>query len=113
MSNVSAAEQPSKKRSRFSLPLAIIGYVVAIVLIASLFVGHYFANRYYDLISLYLDQKTQKVVEADGEETVHFASDFDSDADRDAYLEQVTTDISREGITLVQNGGGLPLAAGA
>jgi beta-glucosidase len=110
---VSAAEQPSKKRSRFSLPLAIIGYVVAIVLIASLFVGHYFANRYYDLISLYLDQKTQKVVEADGEETVHFASDFDSDADRDAYLEQVTTDISREGITLVQNGGGLPLAAGA
>lgn len=99
--------------SRLSRPVAIIMYIVSAVLVVALVVGTYFANRYYDLVSLYLGQQTQEVVEADGEEVTHFPSDFTSDEERDAYVAQVSTDISREGITLMQNDGGLPLASNA
>ena len=115
MSSTSAAPGAPKsaRRRRLSTPVAVIVYAVALILAVALVVGNYFANRYFDLVSLYLGQETQKVVSAEGEETVHFASDFDSEEDRQAYLEQVSTDISREGITLLENDGALPLAEGS
>ncbi|GAA3667584.1 glycoside hydrolase family 3 protein [Microbacterium marinilacus] len=115
MSTVNAAQRPSRRAGKKPLRLwaAVVVYIVAAVLVVALVVGNYFASRYFDLISLYLGQQTQTVVEAEGEETQHYVSDFDSDADRQAYLEQVSTDISREGITLLENDGALPLAAGA
>lgn len=115
MSITSAApEKPQRgRRRRLSTPVAVIIYVVALILAAVLIVGNYFAHRYYDLISLYVGQPTQQVVAAEGEKTEHYVSDFDSDAERQAHLEQVSTDISREGITLLENSGALPLAEGA
>ncbi|MEV7692774.1 glycoside hydrolase family 3 N-terminal domain-containing protein [Microbacterium sp. NPDC089189] len=92
---------------------AIVAYVLSAAVIVALVIGNLFAFRYADLVSVYLGQETQRVVAGDGEDADYFTSDFDSEADRQEYLTRVATDISREGITLLQNDGGLPLAADA
>lgn len=112
----SRATDPSPKagqKRRLSTVTAVIIYLIAVLLAVALVVGNYFANRYFDLISVYLGQSTQQVVSAEGEETEHFPSSFSTDEERQAYLETVSTDISREGITLLENSGSLPLADNA
>ncbi|MCI2956862.1 glycoside hydrolase family 3 C-terminal domain-containing protein [Agromyces atrinae] len=96
-----------------SLPVAIIAYVFSAVLIVALVVGNVYALRYADLVSIYFGQSTQRVVPVEGENAEYFASDFDSEEDRQAYLTSVATDITREGATLLTNSGALPLAEGA
>lgn len=117
MTNSSAQPaQPAtkqKRQRRLPLPAAIVTYVVAVGVIVGLVIGNGYASRYSDLISVYLDQPTQRVVAAEGEESTYFESAFTSDQDREAYLAQVATDISREGIALLRNDGTLPLSTGA
>ncbi len=103
---------PRKKRG-WSLPAAIIAYVVSVAVIVGLIIGNVFAFRYSDLVSIYFGQSTQQVVPVEGEKADYFTSDFTNETDRQAYLEKVSTDIAREGITLIQNDGGLPLEKSA
>ncbi|WP_210737177.1 beta-glucosidase [Cellulomonas hominis] len=102
-----------KHPRRLSKPVAIGTYVLCAALAGGLVVGNAYANQYSDLVSVYLDQPTQKVVTADGEDADYFTSDFTSDEDRQAYLADVGTRIGEEGITLLENDGALPLAEGA
>jgi len=104
----------SRKQSRrLPLPLAIGAYTLCAALAGGLVVGNAYASTYSDLISVYLDQPTQKVVSAEGTDAEYFTSDFTSDEDRQAYLAEVGTRISEEGITLLGNDGSLPLTSGA
>ncbi|WP_147796210.1 glycoside hydrolase family 3 protein [Cellulomonas sp. Y8] len=102
-----------KQPRRLSTPVAIGSYVLCAALAGGLVVGNAYATKYSDLVSVYLDQPTQKVVTAEGEDADYFTSDFASDEDRQAYLADVGTRISAEGITLLENDGALPLAEGA
>jgi beta-glucosidase len=102
-----------KKPRRLSTPLAVGAYALCAALVGGLVVGNVYATKYSDLISVYLDQPTQKVVSAAGTDAEYFASDFTSEEDRQAYLADVGTRISQEGITLLTNDGALPLASGA
>ncbi|WP_454051042.1 glycoside hydrolase family 3 N-terminal domain-containing protein [Cellulomonas sp. Marseille-Q8402] len=102
-----------KQPRRLSTPVAIGTYVLCAALAGGVVVGNAYATKYSDLVSVYLDQPTQKVVTAEGEDAEYFTSDFTSDADRQAYLAEVGTRISAEGITLLENDGALPLAGGA
>ncbi len=103
----------NKKPRRLSLPIAVGAYTLCAALAAGLVVGNVYANKYADLVSIYLDQPTQKVVSADGDEAEYFTSDFAGDDERQHYLASVGTRISEEGITLLQNDGALPVSAGA
>lgn len=105
--------RPKRTPRRLSLTWAIVAFVLSAAVIVALIVANVFAFRYADLVSVYLGQQTQRVVAADGESADYFTSSFDSEAERQEYLTQVATDISREGITLLGNDGALPLAAGA
>ena len=103
----------SKKTKRLTRPVAVITYVVSAALIAALIIGNVMVSRYADLISVYFGQATQKVVSADGTSAEYFESDFATDAERTEQVTKVATDIAREGITLLDNDGALPLASGA
>ncbi|HEY0189265.1 MAG TPA: glycoside hydrolase family 3 N-terminal domain-containing protein [Cellulomonas sp.] len=104
-----------KQHRRLSTPVAVGAYVLCAALVGGLVVGNVYANKYSDLISVYLDQPTQKVVTADGDDADadYYSSSFTSEEDREAYLADVGTQISAEGITLLDNNGALPLASGA
>ena len=105
-------EDPLSKKTkrRLSLPVAIITYVVSAAVVVGLVVGNVVINQYSSLISVFFGQATQKVVSADGAEADYFTSDFASEDERSAYVEDVATRIAREGITLLENNGALPLA---
>ncbi|WP_448060784.1 glycoside hydrolase family 3 N-terminal domain-containing protein [Cellulomonas hominis] len=102
-----------KKPRRLSTPLAVGAYVLCGVLAGGLVIGNAYANRYSDLVSVYFDQATQKVVSAEGTEADYYTSEFTSDDDREAYLADVGTRISEEGLTLLENDGALPLPSAA
>lgn len=102
-----------KQPRRLSAPVAVGTYVLCGALVGGLVVGNVYASTYSDLVSVYLDQPTQKVVSAEGTDATYFTSGFTSDEDRQAYLADVGTRISAEGITLLENDGALPLAEGA
>ena len=76
----------------FSMTKAILTYVVCGVLIVALGIGNYFAYTYKDLITVYTS----------GSGTV--TSD---------ESEALCQEIEEEGMVLLENNGGLPLAAGA
>ncbi|WP_263119080.1 glycoside hydrolase family 3 protein [Cellulomonas sp. RIT-PI-Y] len=102
-----------KHPRRLSTPAAVGVYALCAALAGGLVVGNVYAQKYSDLVSVYLDQPTQKVVTAEGEDADYFTSDFSSDEERQAYLADVGTRIGEEGITLLANDGALPLAEGA
>jgi beta-glucosidase len=102
-----------KNPRRLSTPVAVGAYVLCAALAGGIVVGNVYANKYSDLVSVYLDQPTQRVVTAEGDDAEYFTSDFTSEEDRQAYLADVGERISAEGITLLENDGALPLAAGA
>ncbi|MDN4472860.1 glycoside hydrolase family 3 N-terminal domain-containing protein [Demequina zhanjiangensis] len=114
MSTTPEGGTAARKRPRRLGPVrATAIYVLSAVLIVALIIGNSYALRYSDLISVYLGQSTQRVVSTDGDgDADYYISSFDNEADRQAYLEQVATDISREGITLLENDGALPLSTG-
>lgn len=103
----------NKKPRRLSLPIAVGAYTLCAALAAGLVVGNVYANKYADLVSIYLDEPTQKVVSAEGDDAEYFTSDFTSDDDRQDHLASIGTQISEEGITLLQNDGALPVSSGA
>lgn len=101
-----------KTKRRLRLPVAIVIYVLSAGLAVALVIGNVMINQYSSLVSVYFGQTTQKVVTADGESADYYTSDYDSDAELTEHVTEVATDISREGITLLQNDGALPLASG-
>lgn len=101
-------------KAKKPLPLAasIAMYAIAIILAAATAIGNVYANKYSDLISVYFNQPTSKVVSASNETTEHFTSDYASDDEREQALADMGTTILREGATLLKNENGtLPLEA--
>lgn len=99
-------------KAKRPLPLAasVAMYAIAIILAAATAIGNVYANKYSDLISVYFNQPTSKVVSASNETTEHFTSDYASDDEREQALADTT--ILREGVTLLKNENGtLPLEA--
>lgn len=103
-----------KSRKPLPLPVSISMIVIAVILAVATAIGNVYANKYSDLISVYFNQPTSKVVSAEDETTEHFTSDYASDEEREAALGEIGTDITREGATLLKNeNDALPLANGA
>ena len=101
-------------KAKRPLPLAasVAMYAIAIILAAATAIGNVYANKYSDLISVYFNQPTSKVVSASNETTKHFTSDYASDDEREQALADMGTTILREGVTLLKNENGtLPLEA--
>lgn len=101
-------------KAKRPLPLAasVAMYAIAIILAAATAIGNVYANKYSDLISVYFNQPTSKVVSAINETTEHFTSDYASDDEREQALADMGTTILREGVTLLKNENGtLPLEA--
>lgn len=101
-------------KAKRHLPLAasVAMYAIAIILAAATAIGNVYANKYSDLISVYFNQPTSKVVSASNETTEHFTSDYASDDEREQALADMGTTILREGVTLLKNENGtLPLEA--
>lgn len=103
----------TKKHRRLSTPLAVGSYVLCGALVAGLVVGNVYADKYSDLVSVYLNQDTQKIVSGGGDSADYYTSDFADAGEREEYLASVGTEILQEGITLVTNDGALPLAPSA
>lgn len=93
------------KKAKKPLPLAasIAMYVIAIALAVATAIGNVYANKYSDLISVYFNQPTSKVVSASNETTEHFVSDYATEEDRQKALSEMGSDILREGATLLKN----------
>lgn len=101
-------------KAKRPLPLAasVAMYAIAIILAAATAIGNVYVNKYSDLISVYFNQPTSKVVSASNETTEHFTSDYASDDEREQALADMGTTILREGVTLLKNENGtLPLEA--
>lgn len=101
-------------KAKRPLPLAasVAMYAIAIILAAATAIGNVYANKYSDLISVYFNQPTSKVVSASNATTEHFTSDYASDDEREQALADMGTTILREGVTLLKNENGtLPLEA--
>lgn len=101
-------------KAKRPLPLAasVAMYAIAIILAAATAIGNVYANKYSDLISVYFNQPTSKVVSASNETTEHSTSDYASDDEREQALADMGTTILREGVTLLKNENGtLPLEA--
>ena len=88
---------------------AVFAWIVVIATVAALVMANFMANRYANLISVYLNMPNQKIVKAEEEETEHFTSDYDSKEAMKARLEDVGKQIEAEGAVLLENNGALPL----
>lgn len=109
MSKKQGVNKPVKK---MAIPIAILLYVISAVLVVALIIGNLYANRYSDLISIYLNQPTEKISTAQGEKTQHYVSSYKTEQDRLDALHETGTNISREGITLLKNDHGtLPISS--
>lgn len=103
-----------KGKKHISKGKATVAYALCVVIVAGLVVGNYFALKYQNLISVYFDQSTQKIVSAEGETSDYYTSDFNSEEERIAHLQEVGTKIEEEGIVLLKDENEvLPLVSGA
>ena len=103
-----------KGKKQISKGKAAVCYFVCAAIIAGLAVGNSYALKYQNLISVYFNQPTQKVVSSEEEKTEHFTSDFDSKEERAEHLKEIGTQIEAEGIVLLENkDAALPLGEGA
>lgn len=93
---------------------SVLTAVTAILTIAAI-VGNIIANQYATTINVALDVSTYKVIKSETtEDTEYFKSDFASDAEREAYEEELCATVEAEGAALLKNdNGALPLANGA
>lgn len=91
---------------------AVIWYVVIAVVAVALFIGNYFAQTYHSIISLTLQQAESKLEQVEGSEAV------DSEYFKSSYTDEkklredglaLCEEIESEGMTLLENKGGLPL----
>jgi beta-glucosidase len=92
----------------------MIVYVLCLSIVAGLVIGNYYALKYQNLVSVYFNQSTQKIVSSEGEVSDYFTSDFATEEERTAYLKQLGTEIEQEGIVLVKDENeALPIASGS
>lgn len=103
-----------KVKKRISKVKVIIAYVVCTVIVIGLVIGNYYALKYQNLISVYFNQSNQKIVTAEGENSDYFTSDFDTEEERTAHLQEVGTKIEEEGIVLLKDeNDALPITSGS
>lgn len=103
-----------KGKKRISKVAAAITYVLCVIIVVGLVVSNYYALKYQNLISVHFNQPTQKIISAEGETTEHYTSDFTSEEERTAHLQEVGTQIEEEGAVLLKNdNNALPLASKA
>lgn len=105
-----------KEKKPISNAAAIIRFAVSIVIVVALIIGNVYAMKYKNLISVYFNQPTQKVVTSEGDDTdsEYFKTAFKTEEERTAYLESISEKIEEEGIVLLQNNNNvLPLENGA
>ena len=102
-----------KGKKRISKVTAAITYVLCLTIVVGLVIGNYYALKYQNLVSVYFNQSTQKIVSAEGEPSDYFTSDFTSQEERTKHLQEVGTQIEAEGIVLLKDENEvLPLASG-
>ena len=94
---------------KFRILRAVLAWVAVAAVAAALILANFMANRYANLISVYLNMPNQKIVEAENENTRHFASDYDSEEAMKAHLQEIGKQIEAEGAVLLENNGTLPL----
>ena len=92
---------------------AVFAWIVAAATVVALVLANFMANRYSNLISVYLNMSNQKIVQGDDEETEHFTSDYSSEEEMKAHLQDVGKQIEMEGAVLLENNGTLPLSDAA
>ena len=103
-----------KGKKRISKVTAAITYILCIAIVAGLIIGNNYALKYQNLISVYFNQSTQKIVSAENESSDYYTSDYNSEEERTKHLQEVGTEIESEGIVLLKNeNAALPLAAGS
>jgi len=103
-----------KSKKHISKVSAAIVYVLCVSIIAGLVIGNYYALKYQNLISVYFNQSTQKIVSSEGEASDYFTSDFATEEERTAHLQQLGTEIEQEGIVLIKDENDvLPIASGS
>jgi beta-glucosidase len=103
-----------KGKKKISKLTAIITYVLCIAIVVGLIIGNQYALKYQNLISVYLNQSSQKIVSAEGESSDYYTSDFNNEEERVAYLQELGTKIEAEGIVLLKDDNdALPLATGS
>lgn len=94
---------------------ALITYIVSTALIIGLIVGNFYADKYSQILSIYLGHSTNKIVSTDDEDvdTKYYKSEFSSEDELKAEGEKVGQKIVEEGIVLLKNdNNSLPLASG-
>jgi beta-glucosidase len=91
----------------------IVSYALFAVFGVGLIVGNIYANKYASIISVYLNQKTDKIVNVGDEniDTEYFKSAYGSDADLQVAEKSLCEEILKEGSVLLKNDGALPLAS--
>lgn len=103
-----------KVKKRISKVKVVIAYVVCAAIVIGLVIGNYYALKYQNLISVYLSQSNQKIVSDENENSDYFTSDFDTEEERTAHLQELGTKIEEEGIVLLKNeNDALPIASGS
>ena len=103
----------TKKKMGNKAFAGIWGSLLAILLIAVI-VGNYFGMKYSTLITRSLGHSSSKVVTTGATgNSDYFTSDFASHEELIAYQADVSRQIEAEGIVLLKNDGGLPLADGS
>ncbi|SCP98672.1 glycoside hydrolase family 3 protein [Anaerobium acetethylicum] len=103
-----------KGKKHISKVTTAVAYALCVVIVAGLVVGNYYALKYQNLISVHFNQSNQKIVSAAGESSEYYTSDFDSEEERIAHLQEIGTKIEEEGIVLLKDeNDALPLASGA
>lgn len=88
---------------------AVFAWAVAAAIVVSLAAANLMADRYSNLISVYLNMPNQKIVKAEDEETEHYSTDYDSSDAMKAHLREIGIQIEAEGAVLLENNGALPL----
>lgn len=98
------------KQSKKTIGRTLFAWITVVATIAALVAGNAYAQRYANLISVYLDMPNQKVVSAENEETEHFKSDYKNEEELKSHLGEISTQIEAEGAVLLKNDGTLPLS---
>ncbi len=89
-------------------------YLLCVVILVAVVGANLLAPRFEGILTIALGGAGHKVENPGGEDTVIFTSSYDSEEGRTEALTAVSTDVSREGITLLSNENkSLPLTSSA
>ena len=101
----------NKKRMSNRRFMAILIPVMAIVLV-TLMICNLLALNYRGLISTFFNHSTYKIVETGGStgDSTYYPCDFETEEELTEHSGQVAETLEAEGMVLLENNGGLPLA---